>query len=124
MTTPKTTNEHLVAFSFSDSQHMHVKKHNINPDHIFKCSTTILFDNSSYKIIQKRLLSYDENNVDSNIDIILTYSVTNKTTSNMYLYSKNKQYEILDMQMFRSLQIDLYTYDNIVVVKTARNIFT
>ena len=124
MTTPKTTNQHLVAFSFLDSQPIHGKKYNINPDHIFKCNTTILFDNSSYKIIQKRLLSYDENIIDSDIDIILTYSVSNKKTSNMYLYSKNKQYEILNMQMFRSLQIDLYTYDNIVVINSATNIFT
>ena len=105
-------------------------KENPNREIVFRCKSTLLLGSSKYKIIHKKLVSkYTDTTrnepLDINIDIFLTCKDENDRDRLVrgYLYLKGKEYPILEYDLFSSLQIGKWCYDNIAICTMPRNPF-
>jgi hypothetical protein len=86
--------------------------HNLKTENLYKCSSTVAFDNSNNYTVQKKCDKFD---------ILLTFS--ENQFSHGFLYVNNNTNKVLDYRCFQSLQIENYCYGNIGVIKLEKNPF-
>jgi hypothetical protein len=105
-------------------------KENPNREIVFRCKSTLLTASSKYKLIHKKLVSKYTNTksnepLDINIDIFLTHKCENGRDRMIrgYLYLNDKEYPILEYDLFSSLQIGKWCYDNIAICTMPCNPF-
>jgi len=97
---------------------------NLKNKNIFSCVSKLIFSVENYTIIKK---TGTINDVE--INIILTYYISKENSRENkllrgYLYVNEKEYEIKSTNMYRSLQINEWCYDNIQIIQLDVNIFS
>jgi hypothetical protein len=84
--------------------------HGLKEKNLFMCSSSIVSENEDDLIIKKTITK-------ENIDIIMTMLYKNNRFHSGKILYNNEEYKITDINMYCSLQIELYCYDNIGVIK-------
>ena len=104
---------HRIVFSYEQDEHMPVLlgwSHGLKEKNLFMCSSLIVSENEDDLIIKKTITK-------ENIDIIMTMLYRNNRFYSGKILYNNEEFEIKYINMYYSLQIGSYCYDNIGVIK-------
>jgi len=76
-----------------------------------KVLSNIIFDSNEHYIIHKKIISF-------NIDIFITYKRKSDRQEEFirgFIYKNNSEIKITSCELFSSLQLGSYCYDNIII---------
>lgn len=97
-------------------------KGNTKRETVFRCNSSVLFHSEKYIIIRKTLVSTYTDTVtniplDTTMSIFLTCKIENNRHQLIrgFLYIQDKEYPIQEYDLFSSLQIGRWGYDNIAI---------
>lgn len=104
---------HYLVFSYEKDEHMPFLlgwSHGLKEKNLFMCSSSIVSETEDDLIIKKKI-------TEENVDIIMTMLYRNNRFHSGKIIYNNEEYKITDINMYYSLQIESYCYDNIGVIK-------
>jgi hypothetical protein len=127
--------KHPIVFYYTENEHMPFLLgygHNLKEKNLFICNSSIVSESEDDLIVKKTISKED-----INMTITILYknnrfhngSITVSSESKLEIpsdytssslnptYNNNQEYKIMDINMYHSLQIESYCYDNIGVIK-------
>ena len=105
--------KHPIVFCYNENEYMPFLLgygHNLKEKNLFICNSSIVSESEDDLIVKKTFIK--EN---MNMSITLLYK-NNRFHTGTITYN-NEEYKIKDINMYHSLQIESYCYDNIGVIK-------
>ncbi len=104
---------HRIVFCYEKNEHMPYLlgwSHGLKEKNLYTCSSSIVSESEDDLIIKKTI-------TEENVDIIMTFLYRNNRFHTGTIIYNDKEYKIIDINMYYSLQIESYCYDNIGVIK-------
>jgi len=104
---------HRIVFSYEEDEHMPFLlgwSHGLKEKNLFICTSSIVLENEDDLIVKKTINK-------ENINISMTFLYKNNRFHSGTIRYNNEDYEIKYINMYHSLQIGSYCYDNIGVIK-------
>jgi uncharacterized protein YprB with RNaseH-like and TPR domain len=104
---------HRIVFSYEKDEHMPFLlgwSHGLKEKNLFICTSSIVSENDDNLVIKKIITK-------ENMDIVITLLYKNNIFHNGKISYNNEEYEIKYINMYYSLQIGSFCYDNIGVIK-------
>ena len=105
--------KHPIVFSYEEDEHMPFLlgwSHGLKEKNLFICTSSIVSENDDNLVIKKIITK-------ENMDIVITLLYKNNIFHNGKISYNNEEYEIKYINMYYSLQIGSFCYDNIGVIK-------
>jgi hypothetical protein len=104
---------HPIVFCYDENEYMPYLLgygHNLKEKNLFICNSSILSESEDNLIIKKTITKED---ITMTIKLLYKNNIFDSGT----ITYNNEEYEIKYINMYYSLQIELYCYDNIGVIK-------
>ena len=90
--------------------------HNLKQKNTFKSEVEMILNMENYYMLQKKFRYQDK-------DVYIFSTHFKKQFIRGFLYSNDKEYEIVDYKTYSSLQVEDFCHDNISVIRLSENPF-
>lgn len=116
---------HRIVLSYGDDEHLPIFTcigANLKEKNVFLCESTKIIETENHTIVRKTIIKEKAMEVcygSPPAQMFITYSETGFLRG--FLYIKGKEYPILDYNVYCSMQIENWCYDNIAIIRLPNN---